>query len=1080
MWNCGRMSCVRWIGAWSVVAMVVVADDAARVLGQVAEQPRSAVSFQQQVRPLLSNTCFRCHGPDEHERQAGLRLDQRESAVSKLESGLVAISPGKIDASEIVRRINSTDPEVMMPPPSLNKPLSAADKKLLTAWIEQGAEYREHWSFVAPTRPTRPVVKHASWPKNEIDHFILSKLEREGLAPSPAADRVTLIRRVTLDLTGLPPTLAEVDAFVADTSPQAYEIVVDRLLQSRRFGERMAVDWLDAARFADTHGFHIDSGRDMTRWRDWVIEAYNSNLPFDQFTIQQLAGDLLPEAASPEQTISQRIASGFNRNHMINFEGGAIPAEYHNAYIVDRVSTTSTVWLGLSVACAQCHDHKYDPITQRDFYSLYAFFHNVPENGLDGSKGNAAPLLKTPSVEQQAKLNELRAGIASLEKQLAATGPELVEAQRLWETAAKSEQPVAWTTLKPESLHAAGGSTLKMLEVGTITATEANPATETYTIVAPVEGTITAVRLEVLPDDSLAGKGPGRSINGNFVMTSVTVGLGPSDDRRKPRPQKIERASADFSQETYPIAHAIDANDRTGWAIHPEVGQPHHAIFELSEPIRLRGEPAPLTITLAFNSTFAQHQPGRFRLSITSAANPHDKPSLPANITSILNATDRTEAQQQELAKYFREEVQGKKLSETIAARKKDVDEFERTIPTTMVMQEMATPRDTFILLRGQYDKQGDKVTAATLSFLPPLAEGLPANRLGLAKWLVDERHPLTSRVIVNRYWQMLFGLGLVKTSEDFGSQGEQPSHPELLDWLAVEFRGETRAESRETRANPSTGVSPSPPSGSRLSSLDSRLPWDTKHLIRLLVTSATYCQASRVTPDLRGRDPENRWLARGSRFRLQAEFVRDQALAISGLLDPRIGGASVSPYQPVGIWEELASRQDGYQWTAQSYKQSTGADLYRRTMYTFWKRTAPPPTLATFDAPDRETCTVRRARTNTPLQALILLNDPTYVEASRKFAERILQEGGSSLDERLTFAFRHVVARKPSPRERTLLKQLVTEQLADYATRGDKAEALLKVGEFPREAKLNPSELAAWTIVASTLLNLDESLTRN
>ncbi len=1063
--------CVRWNSVWSVVAMGLVAVDAASVFGQAAEQPRTPVSFQQQVRPLLSNTCFRCHGPDEHERQAGLRLDRRESAVSKLESGKTAISPGKLDASEIVRRINSTDPNVMMPPPSLNKPLSPADKQALTAWIEQGAEYREHWSFVAPTRPARPVVKLASWPKNEIDHFVLAKLEREGLAPSPAADKITLIRRVTLDLTGLPPTLAEVDAFLADTSPQAYENVVDRLLKSRRFGERMAVDWLDAARFADTHGFHIDSGRDMTRWRDWVIEAYNSNLPFDQFTIQQLAGDLLPEAASPEQTISQRIASGFNRNHMINFEGGAIPAEYHNAYIVDRVSTTSTVWLGLSVACAQCHDHKYDPITQRDFYSLYAFFHNVPENGLDGSKGNAAPLLKTPSLEQQSKLNELRAGIASLEKQLAATGPELVEAQRQWETAAKSEQPVAWTTLKPESLRAAGGSTLKQLEDGTITATGENPAAETYTIMAPVEGTITAVRLEVLPDDSLAGKGPGRSINGNFVMTNVTVGLGPSDDRRKPRPQKIERASADFSQETYPIAHVLDTNDRTGWAIHPEVGKPHHAIFELAEPIRLRGEPAPLTITLAFNSTFAQHQLRRFRVSITSAANPHDKPKLPENITTAVNATDRTEAQQQELAKYFREEVQGKKLSETIAARKKDADEFERTIPTTMVMQEMATPRDTFILMRGQYDKKGDKVTAATPSFLPPLAEGLPANRLGLAKWLVDQRHPLTSRVLVNRYWQMFFGLGLVKTSEDFGSQGEQPSHAELLDWLAVEFRGEPRTESPETRAKPDSGSASS--SGSQPS-------WDTKHLIRLLVTSATYQQASRVTPDLRGRDPENRLLARGGRFRLQAEFVRDQALAISGLLDPRIGGASVSPYQPVGIWEELASRQDGYQWTAQSYKQSTGADLYRRTMYTFWKRTAPPPTLATFDAPDRETCTVRRARTNTPLQALILLNDPTYVEASRKFAERILQEGGTSLDDRLTFAFRHVVARPPSPRERTLLKQLVTEQLADYSAHGDKAEALLKVGESPRETKLNPNELAAWTICASTLLNLDESLTRN
>ena len=1061
-----RLNRASWLVAWIVAAIGIT-------LETVHAAEPAAVSFQQ-VRHLMSNTCFRCHGPDEKERQAGLRLDRRESAVSKLESGHVAISPGKADASEIVRRINSTDPEVMMPPPSLNKPLSDADKRVLTAWIEQGAEYREHWSFVAPTRPARPVVKNASWPKNEIDYFVLARLEREGLAPSAEADKTTLIRRVTLDLTGLPPTPAEVDAFVADTSPQAYEKVVDRLLRSPRYGERMAVDWLDAARFADTHGFHIDSGRDMTRWREWVIDAFNSNLSFDQFTIQQLAGDLLPEAATPEKTLSQRIASGFNRNHMINFEGGAIPAEYHNAYIVDRVNTTGTVWLGLSVACAQCHDHKYDPLTQREFYSLYAFFHNVPENGLDGSKGNAAPVLKTPTAEQQAKLNELRATVASLEQQLNANSPDLVEAQRLWEQSARSEKPAEWVILKPESIRAANGSTMKMLEDGTVTATGANPATETYTVVAPVEGTITAIKVELLPDDSLAGKGPGRSVNGNVVMTNATIGLGPTDDRRKPRPQKIERASADFSQETYPVANAIDGDGRSGWAIHPKVGEPHHAILEFAEPIRLKGQPAPLTITLEFNSQFGQHQPGRFRLSVTSHADPHGKPSLPANITALLAATDRTQTQQQELNKYFREQVQGKKLSETIAARKREAEEFEKSFPTTMVMQEMATPRDTFILMRGQYDKPGDKVTAATPAFLPPLADGLPPNRLGFAKWLVDERHPLTSRVIVNRYWQMFFGMGLVKTSEDFGSQGEMPSHAELLDWLAVEFGRGARAEGQATENAAAAESVPRPSALGRQPA-----SWDTKHMIRLLVTSATYRQASRVTPALLQRDPENRLLAHGARFRLQAEFVRDQALAVSGLLDQRIGGASVSPYQPAGIWEELASRQDGYQWTAQTYKQSTGADLYRRTMYTFWKRTAPPPTLSTFDAPDRETCTVRRARTNTPLQALILLNDPTYVEASRKFAERILKEGGATMDERLTFAFRQVVARTPTPRERKLLRQLVEEQLADYRRRSDKAEALLKVGESPREAQLDPSELAAWTIFASTLLNLDEALTK-
>lgn len=1066
----------RPVGVVLGLAVLCLAGTSSPVLAQPA--PSGSVSFQQQIRPLLSNTCFRCHGPDEKERQAGLRLDQRESAVAKLESGKTAIAPGKVQASEIVRRITSTDPDVVMPPPSLNKPLSDADKKLLTKWVEEGAEYREHWSFVAPTRPARPTVKNANWPKNEIDYLVLARLEREGLAPSPAADKITLIRRATLDLTGLPPTPAEVDAFVTDTSEKAFEKVVDRLLASKHFGERMAVDWLDAARFADTHGFHIDSGRDMTRWREWVIEAYNSNLPFDQFTIQQLAGDLLPEAATPELTLSQRIASGFNRNHMINFEGGAIPAEYHNAYIVDRVSTTGTVWLGLSVACAQCHDHKYDPITQRDFYSLYAFFHNVPENGLDGSKGNAAPVLKSPSAEQTAKLNELRASIASLEKQLAATGPDLVEAQSVWEKAARETKPAEWTILKPESLKAANGSTLKRLDDGTITATEANPATETYTLVTPVEGTITAVKLELLPDDSLPGKGPGRSVNGNIVMTNATIGLGPSDDRRKPKPQKIAKATADFSQETFPVANAIDANDKSGWAIYPEVGKPHHAIFELAEPIRLKGQPSPLTITLAFHSQFGQHQPGRFRLSITSSTDPHGQSPMPANIIAILNATDRTDAQQQELAKYFREQVQGKKLSELIAARKKEADEFEKSFPTTMVMQEMAAPRDTFILMRGQYDKKGDKVTAATPSFLPPLAEGLPQNRLGLARWLVDERHPLTSRVIVNRYWQMLFGTGLVKTSEDFGSQGELPSHAELLDWLAVEFREGTSDESRVSSAKPNTTEIAS--SGTRHSSLNTRLSWDTKHLLRLIVTSATYRQSSRVTPALLQRDPENRLLARGSRFRLQAEFVRDQALAVSGLLDQRIGGASVSPYQPAGLWEELMSRADGANWTAQVYRQSTGPDLYRRTMYTFWKRTVPPPTLSTFDAPDRETCTVRRARTNTPLQALILLNDPTYVEASRKFAERILREGGRSTDERLSFAYRQSLARVPTARELQILKPLVEEQLADYKRRADKAAALLKVGESDRDTGLDQAELAAWTVVASTILNLDETVTRN
>jgi hypothetical protein len=753
-----------------------------------------AVNFDREIRPILADNCFTCHGPDDKQRKAKLRLDLRENALGH---GSVIV-PGQSAQSELLARITADEPTQRMPPPKTGKRLTVRQIELLRRWIDEGAKWSDHWSFVPPRRPPLPPVRDAVWVRNPIDYFVLARLEKEGLAPSPEADRTTLIRRATLDLTGLPPTPADVDAFLADTGPGAYERLVNRLLDSPRYGERMALDWLDAARFADTHGYHIDAGRDMTRWREWVIDAFNRNLPFDQFTVEQLAGDLLPNA-----TLAQRIASGFHRNHMINFEGGAIPEEYHAAYIVDRVNTTATVWLGLTLGCAQCHDHKYDPFTQKEYYQLYAFFHNVPEKGLDGSKGNAAPLLKTPTPTQQAELDRLAAAIRQLE------------------------------------------------------------------------------------------------------------------------------------------------------------GQPD-------------GE-------------------------------------------------------------------QLRKLRQARAA-------LEKQIPTTMVMEEMPRPRDTFVLVRGQYDKKGEKVRAATPAALPPLPADAPANRLGLARWLVDPANPLPSRVIVNRYWQAYFGTGLVKTAEDFGTQGEFPSHPELLDWLADEFI---------------------------------RTGWDVKQMQRLLVTSATYRQASVVPSALRSKDPENRLLARASRLRLPAEFIRDQALAVSGLLDGRIGGASVSPYQPPGLWEELMSRQDGANWTAQTYRQSHGPDLYRRTMYTFWKRTSPPPTLATFDAPDRETCTVRRARTNTPLQALVLMNDPTYVEAARKVAERVLTEAGLTLEERITFVFRLATARRPKPIEVAVLQRVLEEQRAAYHKDARTARKLLQVGEASPDPRVNGAELAAWTVVTSMILNLDEAVTR-
>jgi hypothetical protein len=767
---------------------------------------RSRVDFDRQIRPILAEKCFKCHGPDEAERESGLRLDVRDEALRPADSGRPAIVPGKPEESPLVRRILSRRKGVRMPPPESNKTLTDAEKELLRSWVVQGAEYRQHWSFIPPRRSVLPAARDAGWCRNPIDRFVLARLDAEQLSASREADRTTLIRRLSLDLTGLPPTPADVATFLADKRPEAYESLVDRLLASPRFGERLALDWLDAARYADTHGFHIDSGREMTRWRAWVIEAFNRNLPFDRFTIEQLAGDLLPDA-----TLDQKIASGFHRNHMINFEGGAVPEEYQTAYVVDRVNTTATVWLGLTMACAQCHDHKFDPITQKDYYSLYAVFNNVPEQGLDGSKGNAVPYLALPTRDQRRDLDQLAAAVGGLEPSVA--------------------QGDSWV---------------------------------------PV-------------------------------------------------------------------------------------------------------------------------------------------------------------------------------VNDGLAELRKARELLERQVPTTMVMQELPQPRETFMLVRGQYDKKGEKVAPGVPAFLPPMPAGASADRLGVARWLVDPAQPLTARVAVNRYWQMVFGTGLVKTAEDLGSQGEPPSHPDLLDWLAVEF-----AEGG----------------------------WDVKRLFRLIVTSATYRQSSAGTPDRLAKDPENRLFSRGPRCRLQAELLRDQALAVSGLLRDSIGGRSVSPYQPAGLWEELMSREDGANWTAQKYVQDHGDDLYRRSMYTFWKRTSPPPSLATFDAPDRETCTVRRARTNTPLQALVLLNDPTYVEASRKLAERLMVEA-TTVNDRIELAFELATARRPSDLERGVLAELFDSELAAFRKDRDAALKLLAIGEAPGNRSLDPAELAAWAVVASAVLNLDEVVTK-
>jgi len=1014
--------------------MMILGLSAASVFGSAPEAPvPDQVRFNRDVRPILSENCFTCHGPDKAARKAKLRLDTFEGATADLE-GSFAIVPGNLEKSELYKRITTKDPEEVMPPPKSEHKLSARQVAVLKKWIEQGAKWEKHWSLLAPTLPAVPKVTDANWSRNPIDAFVAEKLESSGLKPRVEAEKHTQIRRVTLDLTGLPPTPAEVDAFVADTSPDAYGKIVDRLLASPHYGERMALEWLDVARFADTNGFHIDNGRDMTRWREWVIDAFNRNMKFDQFTVEQLAGDLIPNA-----TLEQQIASGFNRNTMTNFEGGAIADEYLTAYIVDRVNTTSTVWLGLTVACAQCHDHKYDPITQKEFYQLYAFFNGIAEKGLDGGKGNSEPMIKTPTAEQQQAIDKQLALIKELETKSNQATPELEAAQATWEHTFAGEKKLEWVEIEPAEMKSAGGATLTLQPDKSVKVTGTNPPKETLTVpLASALTKITAIRLEVLPDDALNGKGPGRSDNGNLVMTEAKVSA-------EGKNLKIKSASATFSQKEFPIANAIDANGESGWAIHPEVGKAQSAIFELAAPFASDGK-KPLTFAMAFNSQFVGHSPGRFRVSVTDAINPQGQ-ALPTNIQKVLAvaADKRSDAQKTELRLYYR--ANHSTGSGELDKEKKALAELEKKLTTTMVMKELAKPRDTFILMRGLYNQKGDKVTAGLPASLPPLPKDAPMNRMGLAKWLVDPSHPLTARVTVNRYWQMYFGLGLVKTSEDFGSQGEQPVNPDLLDWLATEFI---------------------------------RSGWDVKAMQKLIVTSAAYRQSAHLTPELFARDPENRLLARGPRHRLPAELIRDQALAVSGLLNPQIGGRSVSPYQPKGLWEELMSRADGKNWTAQTYTQSSGADLYRRTMYTFWKRSSPPPTLSTFDAPDRETCTVRRARTNTPLQALVLLNDPTYVEASRKLAERLMTEGGTSTADRITLGFKLVTARKPTPKEQSILQRIYDQQLASYTKNTEAAEKLLKVGESPRNEKLNSSELAAWTMVASTLLNLDETVTRN
>lgn len=984
------------------------------------------VQFNRDIRPILSDKCFACHGPDSAQRKAGLRLDQREAATGKLRSGGSAVVPGKPDESALVTRVFSADDGERMPPVRSNKPLTAREKDLLKRWVAQGAEYQLHWSFLAPTKVALPKVKDGSWPRNPIDAFILTRLEREGMKPAAAADKIPLLRRATLDLTGLPPTPTEVDAFLADNSPDAYDRAVDRLLASPRYGQRMAIDWLDAARYADSNGYQVDRDREMWPWRDWVVNAFNRNLSFDQFTIEQLAGDLIPNA-----TREQRVATGLHRNHMLNEEGGIIPEEFLAEYVADRVETTATIWLGLTLGCARCHDHKFDALSQKDFYGMFAIFHNVPESGL-GNYGapynlSAPPLLKLPTPDQQRLIDNLTAAIKEAEAKLAIAGQEIPTEVTAWEKSLQVLAPPNWTILNPTEVRSQGGAVLTRQSDGSILATGPNPNADTYTFVATAGmASMTGLRLEALPDKSLPARGPGRVSNGNFVLTDVRLTVAG-------KPVKFKATSADFSQKDYPIANVIDGNLQSGWAIHPEVGKPHEAILELDSPL-LTAPDTPLSIALDFQSGIGQHQIGKFRLAATNAVSLHDKKSLPPTMAKVLAvpAGKRNPSQKAEVLNYYCENVS------PIARWRKERTALEAGAPTVMVMAELPKPRDTYRLIRGQYDKKGEKIGPATPASLPQPPTSWPANRLGLAKWLVDPANPLTARVAVNRYWQTFFGAGLVRTAEDFGSQGEAPSHPELLDWLALEFM---------------------------------RSGWNVKQMHKLILTSATYCQSSRFTPQQLERDPENRLLSRAPRFRLPAESIRDQALAASGLLDEKWGGPPVKPYHPPGLYEQIVY--------GAVYQQGTGSDLYRRSLYTYWKRSLPHPAMLALDAPFRETCAVRRPRTSTPLQALNLMNDPTYVEAARFLGQRMMAEGGSTPEQRIAHGFRLAVARAPRPTELSILTRGFNRALADFRADRNAAETLLRVGERPSPATLDRTELAAYATIANTLLNLDETITK-
>ncbi len=1010
------------------------------------------ILFNRDVRPVLSDTCFPCHGFDANKRKAELRLDTAEGVV-QVHKGRQAVKAGDLEGSELWRRVNSKDPQIMMPPPDSGKSLKPDQIARLRKWIEEGAVYQKHWSFEAPIRSAAPEVRHPAWPKNEVDRFILATLESRNLEPSPEATRETLVRRVTLDLTGLPPTLAEVDAYLADTAPGAYERLVDRLLQSPRYGEHLARYWLDVARYGDTHGLHLDNERSMWPYRDWVVRAFNDNLRFDDFTVWQLAGDLLPNS-----TRDQQVASGFNRCNVSTSEGGAIDEEFQVRYAVDRVETTSITWMGLTMGCAVCHDHKLDPITQKEFYQVFSIFNNISENAMDGNALLPPPSLALPTPEQEKQMADLDVRLK-----------ELNEAARQRLAGLNYVDPASRTNdTRPQP-------------------TERIWVDDDFPAGAQVNVN------DGNPPNQWVGRGDGQVFSGEraikrsgkglhqvfFTGATQPLTVGPEDtlyayvyvDPQDP-PKAIMlqfhtdiwKYRANWGDEDVIPYGAKNSPEKLLMGPVPAVGKWVRLEVEVS---KFGLAPATRITGLAFtmwDGTAYWDKAGQMLLSdpakdpsLSLAAwekserNRGDKSNAPGEIKDLLKKkkSDRSAEEEKQLRDYYLTAVYadpdnaaGELRKDMRVAREKRA-EIEKQIVSTLISRELEKPRPAYVLLRGEYDKHGDPVGPGVPSVLPPLPMSDKTNRLTFAKWLVDPKHPLTARVTVNRFWQQIFGTGLVKTAEDFGTKGEWPSHPELLDWLATEMI---------------------------------RTGWDVKGFMRLLVTSATYRQDSRVTPQLLEIDPENRLLARGPRMRLDAEVLRDNALFLSGLINLKMGGHGVRPYQPGGIWEAVAYTTSN----TSKYTQDQGDALYRRSLYTFWKRTAPPPGMTIFDAPSREQCRARRERTNTPLQALATMNDPQYFEAARQLGYRILREGGQVDAARLAYGFRLVAARPPAAKEQAILQETLANLKTRFNADPEAARKAVSVGDSTPPGEVAPADLAAYTLVASLLLNLDETVTKN